>query len=219
MAKPAVVAVNTGITLPYKSSRRQKHGTLSTYHEFVNLLMETYAAVGVITYTNSGFLRFVRPANKSLTKYSKTYCNNPLWCNAIHHEYVLKAIFMKRLPNKSNTEFVLAGTQRRTRSSVTLRDSWRYRKICKKDCSICTKQSRMNKWTTDEVARIDEVTAGRLHSSPKWAMFQRPPLPDHVSGSRSTSVLPSICWHWLHSLFPFALSGLCRKCPLLPSVP
>lgn len=97
MKKPAAAALNSRISLPSKSHRRHKEGTLTTYCEVVNYLLETYATDDVIAETDAEILRFTQPPTKSPTEYAEALWNKALRCDRVYDEYVLKGIFIEGL--------------------------------------------------------------------------------------------------------------------------
>lgn len=66
LKKQTAAALNSRIALTFKSScKRQKEGTITTYCEIVNYLLETYAIVNVNSETDGEIMRFAQLLKKT----------------------------------------------------------------------------------------------------------------------------------------------------------
>lgn len=71
MKRLAAAALDVCITLCSKWHRLQMEGTVKTYCEAVNILLETYETEDVIAETNADMMHFTPLSNKFPTEYAE----------------------------------------------------------------------------------------------------------------------------------------------------
>lgn len=70
----------------------------SSWKEVVNQVLDTYATEDVIAKTETEMQSFKLPSSRTPNQYAEALWKTALRCNQVHTEYMLKGIFVGRLP-------------------------------------------------------------------------------------------------------------------------
>lgn len=111
---PASVALNARITLRSETQSLQKEGTVTSYYEAVNYLLETYATDDVITKTDADMMSFTQPSSKLPTECAEALWNIALRCEQAYDEYEPKGFLLRNHWHPSGTVCSPIGVQRNT---------------------------------------------------------------------------------------------------------
>lgn len=119
----------------FKSHKSQKNGTVSSYSESVNNVLEAHTTDEVIAETEADTMRSTQRWYWLPAKYGEAlWWNKALQCDRVYFEYVLKDTFIDGLPEStrhsihsywgSKMSTTVYGLARHTTSLEKLRRGW-----------------------------------------------------------------------------------------------
>lgn len=97
MMKPAAATLSSRISLPSKYRKQHKEGTLASYCEAVNYILEMYVMDELIAEIDTEIMPYTQSMNTTPIKYDELLWSKMLQCHRVYDEYVLKRKFMEAL--------------------------------------------------------------------------------------------------------------------------
>lgn len=91
-------ALNTCISLGSEFHKREDEGTFTSYCKAVNYFLAIYATDDFIADIDADIMLFNQPSNRVPKEYAEAVWNKALRCDWVNEEYVLKGVFIARLP-------------------------------------------------------------------------------------------------------------------------
>lgn len=95
MKCPTAAAPSTFLAFRSVSHRRQKEGTVTTYFEAANYLLDTFAIDDVITEIDADMMCFTQLSKKRPTGHTEALWDKALRCNSVQDAYKLKGVFIE----------------------------------------------------------------------------------------------------------------------------